>query len=58
MSSTAIFDYGKYTSVAQKAGLHYTRSIKKIIFFFEKKFRGSTLHKVESYTGIYSILNK
>lgn len=33
MPSTAVFDYGRPTSIAQMLGSHYIRTIGKVVFF-------------------------
>lgn len=53
MSSTAIFDYGKYTSIAQKAGLHYTRTIKK--YFVSRKSLWVALYIKQNLTQVYTV---
>lgn len=50
MVSTAIFDYGRATSIAEKLRSHFKRAIRKNTDFSQRKMYGVVLYMKQTYT--------
>lgn len=53
MPTTAVFDYGRPTSMTGKQGSHYAQDICKKPDLSPKNFRDHAMHEVGFFTSIY-----